>query len=839
MPDAVHVTEVEYNSYKFGLVKTASMSSIPIMDSSGLDMIGIENRLTITFLLALRDRYWEDFGVAVGPDLFGEDFEFDPETGDWNLDPDIPKAPASAITKVYRRLKRILQVPRRPLVIKRGGEVVFDSKTNPNSGYDSADEFHGPFPGELSVVSPVSNRTWILQWSVTWKTYNGRDYINYKDVPTPISVRYDQEQSWDDRGYSTISTTGELRATAPIFRGEDPAVSLASIDSLRHYTLPKLLPGYQRRSRFKVSRDGLSLQFSFHDQELDTCPPEPAYKADGHYAVFGSGAIWHAEVSVSLSGKKGTSKQKLLELAVAICLSRVNAVSKGSNLGAAELWQTMFAKAHGGVSIKESLFDNQIAVSMRFLVPPANVAGNAAAVLSTAKSVAEEKGFNANPIRAAAEGAVLSIPGAGIIASGPNYMNAVRSFLFRSSEEGHKYAQQGNKLLARGLISMSPLGELYNIYRAVSDTEEAIQQAEQEKAEAVRISTERRDSQAGAAMVPRVAWDAIGNPLPGVSQYRPMDAGGIRGGTDAVPVLLVAGFMRDPAVNLDPSTEDLLGSGVRGPVIPKDSYVTNYPDPAYTDGVSGVAPPQKYEDFAANIQKIKQLRGWVFNPTLPGVDALDFGYWGDDPNDTMPWWMKQYGMLASLAIGTSQFTATTTGFTLGETMEVEYSEESLSYQSRTDLVVKPPEIQDVVTPYTQYYCVVDYQYKGKDLVAYPTYNTGNAVRVQVYTKPLAQVVVRFSAERIGQPPAVPFNNINDTDSNLVFRRANISAPQVDLNDDGSYLYKVNGIVVYDVLDSDKLALRPPVPPWLAQDMEQFAAAAFVEDELQVDVNDAN
>jgi hypothetical protein len=30
-----------------------------------------------------------------------------------------------------------------------------------------------------------------------------------------------------------------------------------------------------------------------------------------------------------------------------------------------------------------------------------------------------------------------------------------------------------------------------------------------------------------------------------------------------------------------------------------------------------------------------------------------------------------------------------------------------------------------------------------------------------------------------------------------------------------------------------------VPPWLAQDMEQFAAAAFVEDELQVDVKDAN
>ncbi len=788
------VTTVEYNGVNLGTVRTLSANQVNEMDASGMDVLFRNYSYTFQFIMALTD-------PSVTPEeTWGPiDLAEDLQGGGWE----------GAITRAYNRISNLLNMPRRGLIVKRGDQVIIDTTVQRENSKVAPpeDDGNGPFAGEVQIIQPLSNGTWLLQWSVKCRLAQQQETVGGYAEPAVLSIRYDQEQSWDERGYSTITTTGELKSAGQPFRNSEVRQTWATIDSLRDLTLPFLIPGYRRRSRFRVSKDGMTLSFSFVDKQLDTCPPDPAYEAEGDFGVTGSGAVWHGDISVTLRGKKGTPKKKLIEAALAICLSRVSILARDRKQSGLLLWQTMFAKAHGGISVREKLFDNQIAVSMRFLIPPANLVNQ-----TLNDSTINEVIYGA--IKSALPGPVSIV--AGTIEGAYQVIRAAINVANGDWRAAGRRIRSGGIGYIRSLIGGVPFaGQIANIIWTVVAADEEADKTIAQKGILEAIAQEAA-SKNPTVTVPQLAIDAFGQPLPGVEQYREnMDAGGLRGNDPNQMVLLVAGFMRDPAVSLS-SALTRQSSGVRGPVLGQETQQES------------AAPIPEMSAIVSSTTKLENVPGAPEGsaglapiPTVPSqIPAIQSN---SNPFDGF----------AQVMPG-SQIAPTSTGWfvsgaPLSDGMTIEEETEEYVFTSEVSTDVEGWE----AGPYSSYNSEIEYLIQGKHLVLEPNKEGEIAKAFQIRAQDKARVVVKVFASRLGSPPVIPFANTTDTDANLVYESGSLSVPQADYNDDGTVEYHVSGVLSYRVLDASKLALRPPVPPWSPVEMSQLVA--FIPDKSSVEV----
>lgn len=512
MPD---ITSVKYNDINLGQVTTRTFSQNPIYDSmTSTDVVGYQYDLAFQFLLSVSDN-----GIsAYGPVDLAEDIS--ELTG-------LPE-----VQVAFNRLDSILSTPRKRLILEQNGTTILDTGDLRNTPQlDSEDDFNGPIPGALRLVGMFSAKTMILEWSCVVRM-SGVSFTSSSQSagsdPVPLSIKYTQDQDINERGYSTIHTSGELKSTSPIFR-DASFNSPATVDSLRRLVYPVLLPGYIRKSKYTVSADGTVLRFNFTDRQLDTMPPVDAYEASGNFGISGSGGIWHGEMNLTLKGGKNTSKQKLIEVATAICLSRVMKTT-GRNIKNRESWNALWGKSHGGVSFKEDLFDCSVSVAMRFLIPPKDLSG---------------KRPNQNAVNAvigAFSGAFFSVAA----------INPALAFGVVASTSSWKNSKKGTG-------------------QSASDKDAIAQQT---------------GNASPSILVPNDAIKQIGSELPGVTKRGVgISAGGIRGEKNDV-VLLVAGFMRDPGVPQDLVSNPKNLSGIRGPYLVNPSA-----EEGAVESESKIAPP--------------------------------------------------------------------------------------------------------------------------------------------------------------------------------------------------------------------------------------------------------
>lgn len=782
------VTYVEYNGINLGTIKSGGLEQHNEKDASGTDILFRVYKLNVQFIMALSLDEESTWGpVDLQKDLDGGDV-------------------IGTVARAYKRVANLLQVDRRALIVKKAGETIIDTSIQrpATNVQPPEDDGNGPIAGDLAVVQPLSNGTWLMTWSVSWKVAQRVDFQPGTE-PMPLSIKYEQEQSWDERGYSTITTTGELRSTAPTFYGSDPAQTWATVDALRNLTLPTLVPGYRRRSRFRVSRDGMTLSFSFVDKQLDTCPPSSAFEADGEFGISGSGAVWHGDINVILKGKKGASKRAMIEQALAICLSRVTILAKDRGVNAAELWQTMFAKAHGGLIIRERLFDNQISVAMRFLIPPIKIV---------------TKGIQTSTNDEIIYGVVktfLSSPGTSVpAATAEAYYQVIRAAINASNGDWEKAKQRiknGGIGYLRGLIGSIPgVGQAVNLVWTIIAAGNA--------ADAALAEKKAKEAQVNSAIaatptlsVPSLALEAFGSPMPGTSNYREdMDAGGVRGNDPGQPILLVAGFMRDPLVSLSEAVTNR-GSGVRGPVI---------------GGDSGAAP-------VASGDLVNQAQ--LFTDTVIGAATSAIGLYKTigQPEASVGQSVNPFSPLATV-LGQSQ--QTQTGWQIdgvdNSSMQVEIVDEAPSIV--TDSLPIDEESYDAGA-YSSYFCEIEYIVRGKSILLQSNQDGEVAEEVNVFGQDPAHVVIRYQAQRIGSPPVMPIANTETADTNLVRLSTVIGLPMVDYNADGSPLYTARAVMVYGVKDTSKLLIRPPVPPWVDADMSSFMG--IITDNQLIEITNAN
>jgi hypothetical protein len=220
-------------------------------------------------------------------------------------------------------LKNSLEAPRRSFLYQQGAVVVLNIGANAQGGGGPAiDAKLGPEPLP-TVVREVTSGTFAVETGVIVRKVECITEFDEDGNPCPpnpvVSLRWSQEESFDDGWYSQLTTEGRLIVRSDL---------LQSADNFRPLVTPPILTDYMRkRSRYKLSPDGLMLDFTFVDQEVDRLPPYPAVKASGAFTVLcpKPGILRIGNVQLKLEGQKGTDRKALLVKAFNMAYAKLRA----------------------------------------------------------------------------------------------------------------------------------------------------------------------------------------------------------------------------------------------------------------------------------------------------------------------------------------------------------------------------------------------------------------------------------------------------------------------------------------------------------------------------------
>lgn len=312
---------IEYNSIRFHFAKTASVEFDTSRDKSGVDVIA--NTTTI------RAR-----GVA-------------------SLTSQVPGDSAALLPTI----RHMLNMPRRRLLYQVGGYTIISQ-----SGMDAQ---LGPTPVKPATVEPAGNGTFFVDVAYKVSTYDCGEAA----LSDPVtSLRWTQSESFDDRWFSTITTSGTLTVRSDLNQ---------CADNFRQLATPPILDDYQRVSaKYTLAPDGLSLDFEFTDQEKSLLPPYPAVVADGDFNVIcQQNHKRTGVVTITLEGAKGCSRKDLMFVGLRMAIAKLKA--EGFIDGSPLMWG----------NFSENLFRPVVKVSVQALLATlggTGFAGAAAASLGAA-----------------------------------------------------------------------------------------------------------------------------------------------------------------------------------------------------------------------------------------------------------------------------------------------------------------------------------------------------------------------------------------------------------------------------------------------------------------------
>lgn len=252
--------------------------------------------------------------------------------------------PGESWASALRRLRHLLEVPRKSLTLRQDDEVIVDA-TGP-------DVRNGPFPEVLSFTELIGTQAAVVQFQVVTHL---RQCAGQSEPPKYLSNRWDESVSIGEDFTSQRKRRGKL-----VIRGD----MQLNADAFRHIVTPTIPRGFARvSSSYEVASDGLSLQYQFVDEERWALPPAPAVKADGSFvvSVTNNGAKSYGDVTIQLTGDVKTSKQALIATAVSLAMERLGRARPKKTTGGGWLLTG---------SVSEDLFANRIKLSIRAPLEP-------------------------------------------------------------------------------------------------------------------------------------------------------------------------------------------------------------------------------------------------------------------------------------------------------------------------------------------------------------------------------------------------------------------------------------------------------------------------------------
>lgn len=262
---------------------------------------------------------------------------------------------------LMRTVRNRLLAKRKRLSFKFNGVEMI-----PNNGLvGTVDAYNGPDPQSCDIIE-LNNTTFLFVYHIiahyiectTSALGTGTSASSLNPV---IYNRWTETVDIDNRDFSTRTRTGTVMIRSDNVNGQ-------IVDQLRAPMAVVGIPaGFLRQSsQYTTSPDGLKLQYRIVDREQYIMPPEPAFEADGEYieSISRKGAFRTGEARVRLRGSKNSDKTKLIETALAVCVSKVvidindpTKLAKGFSIPDSS-------------SIRCSLYDNEVEARIRVLMKP-------------------------------------------------------------------------------------------------------------------------------------------------------------------------------------------------------------------------------------------------------------------------------------------------------------------------------------------------------------------------------------------------------------------------------------------------------------------------------------
>lgn len=281
--------EISYNGVVLPYSQTSTFKQTAVRDESDTD------RHLTEFLITSSAVVGNDYLAVMAPDLYSAGRQ----------------GGAASVLKAIRT--RLLQ-DRKALSVKQNGFELLPALPQPGT----VDADNGP-KVQHADLTQLTNELLVVEFTVKARymesntlSDGGSLLFSAKNGPDVLYNRWTEAVEIDESGYSTRLREGKFKIRSDNKSGFIP-------DRLRSAMAVVSVPnGFVReKARYKVTADGLALEFSISDREVFKMPPFPAMKAEGYYreSCGINGAKRRGECYVRVQGAKGTATALLVAAA--------------------------------------------------------------------------------------------------------------------------------------------------------------------------------------------------------------------------------------------------------------------------------------------------------------------------------------------------------------------------------------------------------------------------------------------------------------------------------------------------------------------------------------------
>lgn len=259
------------------------------------------------------------------------------------------KSPADIMNYIYTQL----MTRRKTLSLKFNGTELIPQ---PQAGLiGTVDAANGPIPISCTFTE-LTNTLFLLNYRI-----EASYWINYGNNPVPpvvngvgntvLNNRWGEEQDIDNCNFSTRTRNGRYTIRSDNAQG-------AIADQVRAQMAVVSVPVncLRKNSNYKISPDGLSIEYKVVDQEVFKKPPAPAFEAEGEYTEWTGrtgAALRYGEIFVRLKGDRFTDQSTLLNVAIGVCRTKMYRRGEQYNPG---IGWTLLEKA----TAKMNLYKNEV-----------------------------------------------------------------------------------------------------------------------------------------------------------------------------------------------------------------------------------------------------------------------------------------------------------------------------------------------------------------------------------------------------------------------------------------------------------------------------------------------
>lgn len=241
------------------------------------------------------------------------------------LAPDVTNGDSLNAAGVERVLRNRLMKPRQALSFKFNGTEMVPRKQPGNPTRSVVDARNGPQPQSL-VFFELTNETFFFHYRIlahyleAVSEVNSQGTVSYRNAGNVLYNRWDETASIDACNYTKKTRRGKF-----MIRSDNTDGLMA--DEVRSKMAVVSVPfGFNRESaEYRVTPDGLAVEYTIVDQEVFKQPPPPAFKAEGEYLETATRGGMHrfGECRLRLEGSKISKQAELIVMAVTIATAKV------------------------------------------------------------------------------------------------------------------------------------------------------------------------------------------------------------------------------------------------------------------------------------------------------------------------------------------------------------------------------------------------------------------------------------------------------------------------------------------------------------------------------------